>query len=132
MPFVHLAHRLRVFVLAAYLAAGTLGMLCHEHLHSHALSESCCHLHRHKGHEHAHAQAEPGRFSESATLVAAAEHDHGCIVCRVNGQPVVTAIAMNVDATAILRPDSLPCPVAAPLSLAIRLAQSRAPPLARI
>jgi hypothetical protein len=123
MPFVKSTRRLTLVVLAAYLAVNSLGTLLHERLHAHESAESCCHAH--DGHPHSPAP-------DSAAPDLQASHAHDCVVCRVTGQPVVPSVAVAVELSAIVSPDSLPCPAAAPRSLAARLAQSRAPPVAAI
>lgn len=124
MPFAKRFRRLTLLVLVAYLAAGTLGMLLHEHVHAHSATETCCHDHA----CHSQSAAE----TESPALASTTTHDHDCAVCRVTGQPVVAAIAVTVELSARVAPDALPCPAAAPRSLAARLAQSRAPPAATV
>ncbi len=127
---MHCATRPRLttlMVLAAYLAAHTLGALLHERLHVHAAGDVCCHAH---DHNHGHAYETEASTPEGNLASKGALHDHDCVVCRVTGQPVVPAVAADFDMVADVRPDALPCPAAAPRSLAVRIAQSRAPPLA--
>jgi hypothetical protein len=123
MNYVTRPRRLTLVVLVAYLAANSLGLLVHEHLHAHTSAEACCHDHA--------CHAAPAD-SDSPALSTVADHDHACVVCRVTGQPVVAAVAAAVELSALVAPDSLPCSAAAPYSLAARLAQTRAPPAAAI
>lgn len=145
MPFAKRTRRLTLLVLAAYLAANTLGVLWHERLHAHAPDVACCHAdaeHTHAGHTHAsHARARhdhPGlRFptpqdDSAGSFIAADTHDHNCVVCRVVGQPVVAAVVVELARSTAITADLALSPAAAPRSLSARLAQSRAPPSATI
>lgn len=124
MPFATRSRRMTLLVLAAYLAAHTLGALWHEQLHAHAGAEACCHAHDHSAHAH---PAKPDRAAANGELNAATQ-DHACVVCRIAGQPIVPASATAVEVSTAISPDSLPFPAAAPRTLAVRLAHSRAPP----
>ena len=137
MPLAKRSRRLTLLVLAAYLAANSLGMLWHEHVHSHAAADACCHAHLHGSGGHGN----DGHKQDSSPLPAsdstgprftATQDAHDCVVCRVTGQPVVAAVAVVVELSALVAPDPLPCPAAAPRSLAARLARSRAPPAAAV
>jgi len=127
MPFATRSRRLTLLVLAAYLAAHTLGALWHERLHAHAGPAACCHAHDHAAHAH---PAKSEGTAANGELNNAGAHDHSCVVCRIAGQPVVPATVAVVEVSTAISPDSLPCPAAAPRTLAVRLAQSRAPPTA--
>ncbi len=126
MPFATRSRRMTLLVLAAYLAAHTLGAPWHEQLHAQAGDETCCH-----GHDHA-GRAHPAKSDGTAANgeLGATSQDHFCIVCRLAGQPIVPATAAATEVSADVCSDALPCPAAAPRTLAGRLAQSRAPPTA--
>ena len=124
MPFATRSRRMTLLVLAAYLAAHTLGALWHEQLHAHAGDSACCHGHDHPGHAH---PAKSDRTAANRELGAASQ-DHHCVVCRIAGQPIVPATAAATEVSADVCSDALPCPAAAPRTIAVRLAQSRAPP----
>jgi len=130
MPFAKRSRRLTLLVLVAYLAAGTLGMLLHEHVHAHATADACCHSH--DGTTHSHGPGSAPADDQSGPRLLGTSSAHYCFICRVTGQPVVAAIAVSVEVSASVTPDLLPSPAAAPRSLAARLAQSRAPPAAAI
>ncbi len=124
------ARRLSLLVLVAYLAAGTLGMLWHEHVHAHATADVCCHTH--DGTTHSHGPGSAPADDQSGPRLLGTSSAHDCFICRVTGQPVVAATPVEVELSEDVAPDPLPCPAAAPRSLAARLAQSRAPPAAAI
>lgn len=128
MPFATRTRRTTLLVLAAYLAAHTLGALWHEQLHAHVGAEACCHTHEHTGHTHP-VQSDRAVTQEGEWIAAGAQ-DHACVVCRIAGQPVVPAAAAAVDVSTDICPDALPCPAATPRTLAVRIAHSRAPPTA--
>jgi hypothetical protein len=133
MPFALCTRRITLLVLAAYVAAHTLGTVLHEHLHVHAGDQVCCHAHDHShaGHQHApHGAAAERTADPNGVLNGLPTLDEGCIVCRIAGQKVLPAVAVTTDASAGICPDAIPAPAAMPRTIAARLAHSRAPPSA--
>jgi hypothetical protein len=126
MPFAARTRRISLLVLAAYLAAQTLGAVLHERLHVHAGDSACCHTHAAQDHsQRCERPADP-----AGDLNGLPSHDDGCVVCRIAGQKVLPAVAATADVSAGVYPDLIPSPAAAPRTIAARLAQSRAPPRA--
>jgi hypothetical protein len=132
MPFSASTRRLTLLVLAAYVAAHTLGAVLHEHLHVHAGDQVCCHAHdhAHAGQRHSPDTASERTDDSAGELNGLPAHDDGCIVCRIAGQKVLPALAIATDVSAGVCPDLIPSPAALPRTIAARLAHSRAPPRA--
>ncbi len=122
--------RLSLLVLAAYLAAGTLGMLWHEHVHGHA---ACCPA-AHSEHDHDHDHAERG---EQAAL---ADHDHhgkhsklhddDCAVCQQAGVRTLVALQAPAAIACKLCRQIAPRAIASPALATPGIFHPRAPPAA--
>jgi len=144
--------RLALCVLTAFFAAQTFAAVVHEHLHHHPSqqpgSANACHhagdvaAHAHHGHRHcrpASGVQQASRVNQSNGADQAKDHQqvagtsasHGdCVVCQVLGQPVDNVATASVEIIAAVCAGELPCPAAAPRTACVRIAQSRAPPLA--
>ena len=123
-------------VVAAYLAATTLGGLWHDHTEhagadhagpdEHAAAGGCEHDAADHGASHAHCA------SESACAVSHGQtsHDDDCVLCRFVGQRVITAEIGQLDQVSDL---SVALAVAHPQRTVVSIAStthSRAPPRA--
>lgn len=118
-------------VVAAYLAATTLGGLWHDHADhagpdEHAAAGGC----EHEAAEHGASHARCASESAGAVSHGETSHDDDCVLCRFVGQRVITAEIGQLDQVSDL---SVALVVAHPQRTVVSIAStthSRAPPRA--
>ena len=127
-------HRLTTcLLLAAYLAANTLGGLLHDHAVPIGGATACC---QHTDHEHAdrehgdraHADSDVVGFG-ALPAQGGALHDDDCTVCRFVGQRVLSAVAGPLCAWTELSVGLAVVHASQPVVTTLRTTHSRAPPL---